>query len=67
MHIERERVMKLLRDIDPEGVESREKKDFEGESTMQKDPTTFGIQMAMINLSHMVSVYTDVLMASRED
>ena len=43
MHIERERVMKLLRYIDPESVESREKKDFEGESTMQKDPTTFGI------------------------
>ena len=39
MHVERERVMKLLRDIDPEGKE----KDFEGEATMQKDPTIFGI------------------------
>jgi len=55
--VKRITVMKLFREIDPEGVEGRKKEETSPEEyTMQKRPTLSGTSIAMTNWNLMDSV-----------
>jgi hypothetical protein len=65
--VPRETVRLLVNDLDPEGVRERRAKTLRRRTYhTHLDPIIHGMLMAMINLSHMASLYTGVLMVTAE-